>query len=157
MTYTLAVVDEVCWILPGSKLLIHGTISMPRASEFRLGSLQLCPRDIRRNSWKDFYHWRRWSRYRQSANKAQRFIPVVKFLGPFNLGPGKTNTHKLMLPQYTDRKDNGYCRKQQGIWCCRKSCLCQGSVDGSGDSAKGYQPGWESGTSNNSVYSERRY
>ena len=37
----------------------------------------------------------------KAANKAQRFIPVVKFFGPFNLEPGKTNTHKLTLPQYT--------------------------------------------------------
>jgi alpha-2-macroglobulin len=37
----------------------------------------------------------------KSANKAQRFIPVVKFLGPFTLGAGKTNTHKITLPQYT--------------------------------------------------------
>lgn len=37
----------------------------------------------------------------RSANKAQRFIPVVKFLGPFNLRQGKTNTHTITLPQYT--------------------------------------------------------
>ncbi|MGA2405318.1 MAG: MG2 domain-containing protein [Bacteroidales bacterium] len=37
----------------------------------------------------------------KSANKAQRFVPVVKFLGPFSLGAGKTNTHTLTLPQYT--------------------------------------------------------
>jgi len=37
----------------------------------------------------------------RTANKAQRFIPVVKFLGPFTLGAGKTNTHTLSLPQYT--------------------------------------------------------
>jgi uncharacterized protein YfaS (alpha-2-macroglobulin family) len=37
----------------------------------------------------------------KSANKAQRFIPVVKFLGPFTLAAGKTNTHKITLPQYT--------------------------------------------------------
>ena len=37
----------------------------------------------------------------RSANKAQRFIPVVKFLGPFTLAPGKTNIHRLILPQYT--------------------------------------------------------
>jgi uncharacterized protein YfaS (alpha-2-macroglobulin family) len=37
----------------------------------------------------------------RSANKAKRFIPVVKFLGPFRLAPGKTNTHTLTLPQYT--------------------------------------------------------
>ena len=37
----------------------------------------------------------------KSANKAKRFIPVVKFLGPFRLTPGKTNTHTLTLPQYT--------------------------------------------------------
>jgi len=37
----------------------------------------------------------------RSANKAQRFVPVVKFLGPFNLQSGKTNTHRVTLPQYT--------------------------------------------------------
>lgn len=37
----------------------------------------------------------------KSAGKAQRFIPVVKFLGPFTLGAGKTNTHSVALPQYT--------------------------------------------------------
>ena len=37
----------------------------------------------------------------KSANKARRFVPVVKFLGPFNLAAGKTNTHALTLPQYT--------------------------------------------------------
>lgn len=37
----------------------------------------------------------------RSANKAQRFTPVVKFLGPFNLRQGKTNTHTITLPQYT--------------------------------------------------------
>ncbi len=37
----------------------------------------------------------------RSANKAQRFRPVVKFIGPFNLAPGKTNTHSVILPQYT--------------------------------------------------------
>ncbi len=37
----------------------------------------------------------------RAANKAQRFIPVVKFLGPFTLGQGKTETHKITLPQYT--------------------------------------------------------
>jgi uncharacterized protein YfaS (alpha-2-macroglobulin family) len=37
----------------------------------------------------------------KSANKAQRFVPVVKFLGPFTLDAGKTNTHKITLPQYT--------------------------------------------------------
>ncbi len=37
----------------------------------------------------------------KSANKAQRFIPVVKFLGPFTLGPDKTNSHAITLPQYT--------------------------------------------------------
>lgn len=37
----------------------------------------------------------------KSANKAKRFVPVVKFMGPFSLGSGKTNTHKIILPQYT--------------------------------------------------------
>ena len=37
----------------------------------------------------------------RTANKAQRFIPVVKFLGPFTLGQGKTASHTIALPQYT--------------------------------------------------------
>jgi uncharacterized protein YfaS (alpha-2-macroglobulin family) len=37
----------------------------------------------------------------RTANKARRFTPVVKFLGPFTLGAGKTNSHTIMLPQYT--------------------------------------------------------
>lgn len=37
----------------------------------------------------------------KSANKARRFVPVVKFLGPFTLGAGKTNSHTITLPQYT--------------------------------------------------------
>ncbi len=37
----------------------------------------------------------------KTANKAQRFVPVVKFLGPFTLDQGKTNTHTVTLPQYT--------------------------------------------------------
>jgi uncharacterized protein YfaS (alpha-2-macroglobulin family) len=37
----------------------------------------------------------------RSANKARRFAPVVKFLGPFDLGPGRTGVHKVTLPQYT--------------------------------------------------------
>ncbi len=37
----------------------------------------------------------------KSANKASRFIPVVKFFGPFSLSSGKINTHIITLPQYT--------------------------------------------------------
>jgi uncharacterized protein YfaS (alpha-2-macroglobulin family) len=37
----------------------------------------------------------------KSAHKAQRFIPVVKFLGPFTLGQGKTARHTINLPRYT--------------------------------------------------------
>ena len=37
----------------------------------------------------------------RSAGKAQRFIPVVKFLGPFRLDAGKTSRHTVVLPQYT--------------------------------------------------------
>ncbi len=33
-------------------------------------------------------------------NSANRFKPVVKFLGPFNLEAGKSNKHKLVLPPY---------------------------------------------------------
>jgi uncharacterized protein YfaS (alpha-2-macroglobulin family) len=37
----------------------------------------------------------------KTAGKVQRFVPVVRFLGPFSLKPGKTNTHSVTLPQYT--------------------------------------------------------
>ncbi len=37
----------------------------------------------------------------KSANKAQRFKPVVRFFGPFELVAGKTNLHAVTLPQYT--------------------------------------------------------
>jgi uncharacterized protein YfaS (alpha-2-macroglobulin family) len=37
----------------------------------------------------------------KSAGKAQRFKPVVKFLGPFNLASGATNSHSVDLPAYT--------------------------------------------------------
>ena len=32
--------------------------------------------------------------------KANRFRPVVKYLGPFSLDKGKSNTHKILLPMY---------------------------------------------------------
>jgi alpha-2-macroglobulin len=36
-----------------------------------------------------------------AANKkANRFPPVVKFLGPFELAAGKINSHKIKIPQY---------------------------------------------------------
>jgi len=37
----------------------------------------------------------------QTANKARRFEPVVRFLGPFTLQQGKTASHKITLPRYT--------------------------------------------------------
>jgi uncharacterized protein YfaS (alpha-2-macroglobulin family) len=37
----------------------------------------------------------------KSAGKAQRFAPVVRFLGPFHLDAGKTSQHTVVLPQYT--------------------------------------------------------
>jgi uncharacterized protein YfaS (alpha-2-macroglobulin family) len=37
----------------------------------------------------------------RSANKALRFKPVVRFLGPFTLQAGRTNTHTIILPQYS--------------------------------------------------------
>ncbi len=37
----------------------------------------------------------------QTANKARRFGPVVRFLGPFTLQQGKTASHRITLPQYT--------------------------------------------------------
>lgn len=36
----------------------------------------------------------------QEKKSVNRFKPVVKFIGPFTLSGGKTNTHKIQLPQY---------------------------------------------------------
>jgi uncharacterized protein YfaS (alpha-2-macroglobulin family) len=37
---------------------------------------------------------------KQGDAKANRFRPVVKYLGPFTLAAGKTNAHKITLPMY---------------------------------------------------------
>jgi alpha-2-macroglobulin len=37
----------------------------------------------------------------RSARKANRFVPVVRFIGPVKLEAGKTNTHKITMPRYT--------------------------------------------------------
>jgi alpha-2-macroglobulin len=37
----------------------------------------------------------------QSKNRARRFVPVVRFIGPFTLEAGKTGSHRIRLPQYT--------------------------------------------------------
>jgi uncharacterized protein YfaS (alpha-2-macroglobulin family) len=36
----------------------------------------------------------------ESAQKAQRFRPVVKYIGPFTIEKGKSNEHKITLPPY---------------------------------------------------------
>lgn len=36
----------------------------------------------------------------QPQAQANRFVPMVKFLGPFTLEKGRTNTHQLEVPQY---------------------------------------------------------
>lgn len=36
----------------------------------------------------------------ESAEKANRFKPVVKFLGPFTLKAGKINNHNILMPNY---------------------------------------------------------
>jgi len=35
-----------------------------------------------------------------AKNKANRFKPVVSFVGPFTLKPGQTKTHELLMPNY---------------------------------------------------------
>jgi alpha-2-macroglobulin len=37
---------------------------------------------------------------RNGNKKANRFKPLVKFIGPIELNAGKTNSHKIKLPQY---------------------------------------------------------
>lgn len=101
MTYTLAIVDD--------GLLDLTSFKTP-------------------NAWKDFYSRqslgvRTWDMYDMvvgamagklgpllsvggdeaiaaKQNSINRFKPIVKFLGPFTLGNGKTDTHKIKLPEY---------------------------------------------------------
>ncbi len=37
----------------------------------------------------------------EGAKKANRFVPVVRYIGPFYLKKGKTNTHKLKMQNYS--------------------------------------------------------
>ena len=37
---------------------------------------------------------------KKGNKKANRFVPVVKFIGPFSLEAGKTKTHKLNMVNY---------------------------------------------------------
>jgi uncharacterized protein YfaS (alpha-2-macroglobulin family) len=37
---------------------------------------------------------------KKGGNKANRFKPMVKFMGPFNLKKGETAKHEFMMPQY---------------------------------------------------------
>jgi len=37
----------------------------------------------------------------KSLSKARRFVPAVRFIGPFDLAGGRSATHTLSLPQYT--------------------------------------------------------
>jgi alpha-2-macroglobulin len=37
---------------------------------------------------------------KEAAHKANRFEPVVRFIGPFHLKGGRTNTHSIKLPRY---------------------------------------------------------
>lgn len=58
-------------------------------------------------------------------SKADRFEPVVKYLGPFDLKPGKTATHSVEIPQYigslramvvaTDGHAQGSCARNVNI------------------------------------------
>ncbi len=36
----------------------------------------------------------------ESAEKANRFKPVVKYLGPFTVASGRTNSHQILIPNY---------------------------------------------------------
>ena len=57
--------------------------------------------------------------------KADRFTPVVSWLGPFELKPGRSATHKVVLPQYigslramviaSDGKAQGSCQKNVNV------------------------------------------
>ena len=78
----------------------------------------------------------------KSANKAKRFIPVVRFLGPFNLGTRKNKySQNNSSSVYRVGKDNGNCRKRQGVRNCRKSGSCKRSTYGTGNSPRVISPG----------------
>ena len=52
-------------------------------------------------------------------NRADRFPPMVKFLGPFTLKEGQTNSHTIQIPRYVGSvKTIGNSRKPESIWIC---------------------------------------
>lgn len=53
---------------------------------------------------------------KQSDDKANRFRPVVKFIGPFTLDKGKSNTHKITLPMYVGSVRTMVVAGQDGVY-----------------------------------------
>jgi uncharacterized protein YfaS (alpha-2-macroglobulin family) len=56
--------------------------------------------------------------------KANRFKPFVKFIGPYELKNGKTNEHKIQIPNYFGSANNGCCSPRQQLRKFRKKCDC---------------------------------
>ncbi len=74
----------------------------------------------------------------KSANKARRFKPVVKFIGPFTLGPGHTDTHVVTLPQYTGSvRTMVMAGNDRAFGSAEKSVSGKGSFNGSGHCTPG--------------------
>ena len=58
-----------------------------------------------------------------ASQKANRFRPVVKFLGPFSIGKGGSNKHKLQLPMYVGSVRTMVVAGQDGAYGCAEKTV----------------------------------
>jgi len=103
MTYTLAIVDEGLLDLtrfktpdPHSAFYAHEALGVQTWDlfDFVIGAFSVQMERILSIGGDQGIN------KKSGANKANRFKPVVKFIGPFYLPAGKTRTHAITLPQY---------------------------------------------------------
>jgi uncharacterized protein YfaS (alpha-2-macroglobulin family) len=102
MTYTLAVVDE------GLLNITHFVTPDPRAHFFRRDALAVTVNDI--YGFVAAPYGGNLERLlavgggeeggQAEGRKANRFPPMVRFLGPFSLDAGKSASHEISMPQY---------------------------------------------------------
>lgn len=102
MTYTLAVVDEGLLDLTRFRTPdIHGSFNSHQALgvktfdiyDYVIGAFSGSVNNIYEIGGDD-------AAPKKNEQKANRFIPVVSFLGPYYLPPGQTKTHNIQMPNY---------------------------------------------------------
>jgi len=101
MTYTLAVVDD------GLLDLTNFKTPNPWTEFYAREALGICTWDMfdevvgaYTGNYSSLFSVGGDEMLKAQDPKANRFRPVVKFIGPFTIGKGKSNTHKITLPMY---------------------------------------------------------